>query len=258
MTMEVLVVGAGEMGRWIARTLLQSFDVAFVDRDDAIAVAAAETIQRDADHASHNRTVQAVTGDINATFSIVCLAVPITAIEPAIINYADRAEQAIFDITGVMQTPVEMMQAHCEHLERHSLHPLFAATNAPGNVAFVPDSPGPITNRIVDTVIEAGNHVFRTTPNEHDMAMQTVQASAHAAVLAYALAAADVRDEFATPVSRALDDIVATVTDGTPRVYQEIQTTFRGADEVASAARQIADADSETFNQLYTEAGEHT
>jgi prephenate dehydrogenase (EC 1.3.1.12) len=76
--------------------------------------------------------------------------------------------------------------------------------------------PGPITNRIVDTVIEAGNHVFRTTPNEHDMAMQTVQASAHAAVLAYALAAADVRDEFATPVSRALDDIVATVTDGIP------------------------------------------
>jgi prephenate dehydrogenase (EC 1.3.1.12) len=134
------VVGAGEMGRWIARTLLQSFDVAFVDRDDAIAVAAAETIQRDGDHASHNRTVQAVTDDINATFSIVCLAVPITAIEPSIINYADRAEQAIFDITGVMQTPVEMMQTHCEHLERHSLHPLFAATNAPGNVAFVPDS----------------------------------------------------------------------------------------------------------------------
>ncbi|ERG93437.1 MAG: prephenate dehydrogenase [Haloquadratum walsbyi J07HQW1] len=256
--MEVLVVGAGEMGRWIAQTLHRSFDIAFVDRDDAIAVAAAETIQQDADRSSSHRTVQAITDEPTPTFSAVCLAVPITAIESAIINYADRAEQAIFDITGVMQTPVEIMQTHCQHLERHSLHPLFAAANAPGNVAFVPDAPGPVTDTVIDTITETGNHVFQTTPSEHDTAMQTVQASAHAAVLAYALAAADVRDEFATPVSRALDDIVATVTNGTPRVYQEIQTTFQGADKVASAARRLADADPETFNQLYIEASNHT
>jgi prephenate dehydrogenase (EC 1.3.1.12) len=256
-TMEILVVGAGEMGRWIAQTLLQSFDVTFVDRDDAIAVAAAETIQQNIDYISSDRTVQAITGETTATFSAVCLAVPITVIESVIINRAAQAEQAIFDITGVMQTPVEMMQTHCHHLERYSLHPLFAAENAPGNVAFVPDAPGPVTDTIIDTIAKAGNHIFETTPDEHDRAMQTVQANAHAAVLAYAIAASNVRDEFATPVSRALDDIVTTVTNGTPRVYQEIQTTFQGADEVAIAARRLADADPETFEQLYIQAGEH-
>jgi prephenate dehydrogenase len=37
-------------------------------------------------------------------------------------------------------------------------------------------------------------------------------------------------------------------------VYAEIQATFEGADEVADAARRIADADPETFAALYEEA----
>jgi prephenate dehydrogenase len=85
--------------------------------------------------------------------------------------------------------------------------------------------------------------------------METVQAGAHAAVLAYALAAGEVREEFATPVSTAMDDLVATVTGGTPRVYREIQETFPGAEAVADAARRVADAEGDAYDDLYREAG---
>ncbi len=74
--------------------------------------------------------------------------------------------------------------------QRLSLHPLFAPENAPGNVAVVADALGPDATAVVDAIAAAGNNCFETTVSEHDEAMETVQASAHAAVLAFAMAAA--------------------------------------------------------------------
>jgi len=84
--------------------------------------------------------------------------------------------------------------------------------------------------------------------------METVQAGAHTAVLAYALAADSVREEFATPISSKLEAIATTVTEGDAGVYSEIQSTFEGAKDVAEAAQQITDADAETFAELYQNA----
>ncbi|WP_435182746.1 prephenate dehydrogenase/arogenate dehydrogenase family protein [Halobellus sp. EA9] len=244
--MEVLVVGAGGMGRWAGRTLGSAFSVAFADRDPAVAEAAAEAVDADA---------RAVALDTGETFAAVCLAVPISAADEAIEAHADRASRAMLDVTGVMAEPVTAMRERLPDHERVSLHPLFAPENAPGNVAAVVDAPGPVTERAVEAIEAAGNDVFETDPAEHDAAMETVQAGAHTAVLAYALAAEDVREEFATPVSEALADLVETVTGGTPQVYREIQESFDGADDIAAAARRIADADGEAFEELYAEAG---
>ncbi|WP_435069913.1 prephenate dehydrogenase/arogenate dehydrogenase family protein [Haloplanus sp. C73] len=242
--MDMLVVGAGEMGRWVARTADRP--VAVTDVDPAVADATAAALE----------DVRAVPADTTETFDIVCLAVPISVVEEAVERYAGTAERAMCDVSGVMEGPVAAMRAALPERERVSLHPLFAAGNAPGNVAVVADAPGPATDALRADLRAAGNHCFETTVGEHDRAMETVQAGAHTAVLAYALAAADVREEFATPVSEALDDLVTTVTDGTPRVYREIQETFEGADRVADAARRVADAEGAAFDDLYREAGE--
>ncbi|WP_248897356.1 prephenate dehydrogenase/arogenate dehydrogenase family protein [Haloplanus halobius] len=242
--MDLLVVGAGEMGRWVARTVARP--VALADIDAAAAERAADDIDG----------VRAVPTDTTETFDAVCLAVPISAVADAIDRYAPRAERAMCDVTGVMAAPVDAMRDALPDHERVSMHPLFAASNAPGNVAVVADAPGSVTDAIRDDLAAAGNHLFETTVAEHDEAMETVQAGAHTAVLAYALAAADVREEFATPVSAALDDLVETVTGGTPRVYREIQETFEGDDDVAEAAKRVAEAEGEAFDDLYREAGE--
>ena len=239
--MKLLVVGAGEMGRWVADTV--SADVAFCDADSAVAA--------DAAAAREARRVPPATDEL---FDVVCLAVPMSAIPAAVETYAECATEAIFDVSGVMADPLAAMAEYAPDCERASFHPLFAPPRVPGNVAVVTAKDGPRLTSIREAMREAGNTVFETTTDEHDEAMETVQASAHTAVLAYALAADSVREEFATPVSAQLEDVATTVTEGDAGVYAEIQSTFAGAEAVAEAAERIANADDETFVDLYKQA----
>jgi|AntRauTorcE11897_2_1112592.scaffolds.fasta_scaffold00025_92 prephenate dehydrogenase len=246
--MDLLVVGAGEIGRWIADTVSAdespvTATVAFADREPAIA--------RDA---AGSRDATAVPAEGDTTHDAVCLAVPMSAVPAAVEAYAPRAERAILDVSGEMTDAVAAMREHAPDLERASFHPLFAPPRVPGNVACVLDESGPVVEGVAAAIEAGGNEVFETTSAEHDRAMETVQAGAHAAVLAWRLAGDDVREEFHTPVSAALSEVADTVTEGAPAVYAEIQRAFDGADDVADAAREIADADSEAFADLYEAA----
>ena len=239
--MKLLVVGAGEMGRWVADTVDAA--VAFCDADSSVAADAAGP-----------REARQVSTDTDESFDAVCLAVPMSTMTAAIDQYAPLATEAIFDVSGVMAEPLEAMASAAPDLERASFHPLFAPPRVPGNVAVVTANDGPRLETIRKAMREAGNTVFETTAAEHDQAMETVQASAHTAVLAYALAAESVREEFSTPVSAQLEAVAETVTEGDPGVYAEIQSTFAGAEAVAEAADQIAAAADETFVDLYEQA----
>ena len=246
--MDLLVVGAGEIGRWIADTVSAEESpidptVAFADRDPAVAADAAAA-----------REAETVSVDGDTRHDAVCLAVPMSAVPAAVEQYAPRADRAILDVSGEMSSAIAAMREHASDLERASYHPLFAPPRVPGNVAVVADAGGPVVDGISAAIEAGGNDVFETTPEEHDAAMETVQAGAHAAVLAWRLAGDEVREEFHTPVSAALDEVADTVTEGSPAVYAEIQRAFDGADDVAAAAREIADADSEAFAALYERA----
>jgi prephenate dehydrogenase len=244
--MTLLVIGAGTMGEWFARTLAETTEVAVADTDPERATAVAERLG-----------ATSVPLDTDERFDTVCLAVPISAVEEAIAEHAPKAERAVVDVTGSMAEPVAAMEIHAPDRERLSLHPLFAPENAPGRIAVVADAAGPATDE-VRTALAAANTVFETTPAEHDRAMATVQTGAHAAVLAYALAAEDVREEFHTPISGPLDELTEQVLSGSPQVYTEIQHRFAGAAAVAEAAERIADADDEEFAALYREARDGT
>jgi len=239
--MELLVAGAGEMGRWVADAV--DADVTFADVDPSLAEAAAAA-----------RGANAVTADTTARFDAVCLAVPISVTPEAVADYADNADRAMFDVSGVMAGPIEAMRARCPDRERASFHPLFAPPRAPGTIAAVIDADGPVLRSVRDDFGAGGNEFFETTPAEHDAAMETVQAGAHAAILAWRLAAKEVPEPLHTPVSRRLAAGADTVTEGSPDVYAEIQAAFDGADDVAAAAREIADADPDRFVELYERA----
>ena len=244
-----LVVGAGAMGRWFGRVL----------DDDApapVSLAVTDATEETATAAADELDVRAVPTGTDQTFDGVCVAVPIPAATDVISEFADRAEQAIVDVTGTMADPVRAMQEHAPNCERVSLHPLFAPTNEPGNVPLVAENSGQVTADVVAALRARDNDVFETTPREHDEAMETVQARTHAAVLAYALAAEDVDERFHTPISEGLQSLADQVTDGDARVYSDIQMAFDGADDVAATARRIAEADPETFERLYADAGE--
>jgi prephenate dehydrogenase len=239
--MKLLVVGGGEMGRWFADTVARSDDTIHIcDTDETTAVEAAALL-------GGSVTAEAGTD----TYDVVCIAVPMPAVTSVIEQYAGAASEAICDVTGSMADPVDAMRTAAPDLQRLSLHPLFAPPRAPGNVAAVSDQSGAYSELITERIADAGNTVFDTTPAEHDEAMKTVQASAHAAIFAYAEAADDVADEFHTPVSGALADLVSQVTSGEAQVYSDIQDAFDGAEDVATAAQHVAAADTEEFQELY-------
>jgi len=248
--MDLQVVGAGAMGRWFAGALAadarEPITVTFVDADPDAAASAANALEGNTDKSAVARAPAA---------DVVCVAVPIPAATEAIAAAADRATEAVLDLTGTMTEPVEAMDRHATDLERLSLHPLFAPENEPGNVAAVPATGGPVTDLVRDTLTARGNEWFETTPADHDEAMETVQARTHAAVLAYALARENVDERFHTPISGPLADLADQVTDGDARVYADVQAAFDGAEGVAEAARRVADAEGAAFEALYEDAG---
>ncbi|WP_181692200.1 NAD(P)-binding domain-containing protein [Natronomonas sp. LN261] len=238
--MQLLVVGAGEMGRWFARQG-GADTVAFADRDPATAHEAATA-------ADDARVVEL---DTDETFDVVCLAVPMSAVPDAIAEHAGRATEAVVDVSGEMRDSVAALRTHAEGCERASFHPLFSAANAPGNVPVVVDRGGATVDRIRAALDAAGNEVFETSPSTHDRAMETVQAKAHTAVLAYALTAEEIDPRFHTSLSEPLSELVDGTLGNTPEVYAEIQDRFEGASSVADAARRIAEADRDAFVELY-------
>lgn len=251
--MQLLVVGAGEMGRWFARNG-GADAVAFADQDPRVAEAAAAELDGMGDLPIDD--VRAVPTDTDERFDAVCVAVPMTAVPEAIGTHAPRAREAVLDVSGEMQDSVAALAAHADGRERASFHPLFSPANAPGNVPVVVDRGGPLVDRVRGSLEAAGNRVFETTPEAHDRAMETVQAKVHTAVLAFALAAEPVDPRFHTAVSEPLAGLVEQVVDGSPSVYAEIQDRFEGGEAVAAAARELAAADGEAFVRLYEEAAE--
>jgi prephenate dehydrogenase len=248
--MDVMVVGAGAVGRWFADALVADAPVpvavTFADADPETARDAAAALEG---------SEAAVPASAAAPTDAVCVAVPIPAATDVIAEYADLATDAVLDLTGTMAAPVDAMASHAPDLERLSLHPLFAPGNEPGNVAAVRASPGPVTRLVRETLTARGNEWVETTPDAHDEAMETVQARAHTAVLAYVVAAEDVDQRCHTPVSAALSALAEQVTGGDARVYAEVQAAFDDADDVAAAARKIAEADGAAFESLYEDAG---
>ncbi|AHF99032.1 prephenate dehydrogenase [Halostagnicola larsenii XH-48] len=241
--MDVLIVGGGSMGTWFGSAV--DATVAYTDIDPDAAISAAEATNG-----------QVANLESEERYDAVCLAVPMDHVAEAIAEYAPLAERAILDVSGVMAAPIEAMDAYATDLERVSLHPLFAPERAPGTVAVVREASGPVSAALLEDLVDAGNELLETTVDEHDEAMETIQAQTHAAILSFALAARQVPDGFETPVYDGLEDLARTVTGGTPHVYGEIQQTFDGADAVADAAARIADADGEEFEGLYESAAE--
>lgn len=242
--MDALIVGAGAVGRWFGDLL--DGPVAFADVDPETAQAAADGLgERGA----------AVQLEGPETADVVVIAVPMRVATETIREHAARAEQAVIDLTGSMQGPLSTMAGATPDLERASFHPLFAPEHAPGRVALSVGSAGPTIETLRERLEAAGNTVVEVAPETHDEAMRTVQGRAHAAILAFGLAAEDVPDDLATPVFEELAALLDRVTAGSPGVYADIQATFDGAGDIEAAARRLAEADRTEFAELYDDAG---
>lgn len=240
--MDVLIVGAGAVGRWVATVV--DGPVAFADANEDTAVSAA----------ADSSDARAVPLDGAETFDVVCVAVPMRVAPGVIEAQARRANRAIVDCTGSMAEPLDVMASVAPDRERVSYHPLFAPEHAPGRIAVSTGEDGPTTDALSAAFEASGNELVPVSAEDHDQAMKTIQGRTHAAILAFGLAAEAVPEALATPVFADLDALRDRVTGGSAGVYADIQDVFDGAEEIAAAASQIAEADREEFADLYDDA----
>ena len=242
--MDVLIVGAGAVGRWVGGLL--DWPVAFADVDEERAARAAADVGDRATTASLDGTT---------TYDIVVVAVPMRVATDVIHRHAPRAEKAIIDFVGAMQAPLAAMREAATDLERTSFHPLFAPEHAPGRIAVSRSTSGPITEAVCEALEEAGNELVEVAPETHDEAMKTIQGRTHAAIIAFAMAAEPVPEELGTPVFEELRSLADRVTAGHAGVYADIQATFDGADDVEAAVSRLAAADRDEFEAIYDDVG---
>lgn len=251
MLMDVLVVGAGAVGRWFGG--LVDAPVAFTDADPERAESAAD---------AYGRQVRSVALDSDESFGLVAIAVPMGVADDAVREQAPKAQQAVVDFTGTMERPLRAMADSAPARERVSFHPLFAPESAPGRIAVTESAPGPATNRVREWLTDAENTLVEVDASTHDEAMKTIQGRTHAAILAFALAANDcdegVPDELGTPVYDTLSELADRITGGNERVYSDIQREFGGASDITSAAARLADTDPsdvDAFAEVFEDAG---
>ncbi len=242
--MDALVVGAGDVGRWMASVL--DGPVAFADLDRSAAEAAANDF-------GERASVEELDGD--STYDLVVVGVPMRVGTETIAEQAHRAESAIVDCIGSMEGPLSTMDETVPDLERASLHPLFAPEHAPGRVAISLGVSGPTIDTVISNLEAAGNAMVPVEADVHDRAMETIQGRAHAAILAFGLAAESVPEDLATPVFEDLEALRERVTSGSAGVYADIQAQFDGAADIKAAAEELARADTATFESLYDDAG---
>ncbi len=241
--MRVAIIGAGSMGSWFAELVDGWLEPIIVDVNE----------QRAIELATHVGCDHATIGDLESV-PVICTAVPIPATVDVLEQVAPISTTAVIDLSGTMTAPIATMREHSPSCERISIHALFAPDNEPGNVAAVIEEPNVVWETLRTRLESRDNRVFKTDARTHDQAMETVQAKVHAAIIAYALAADPVDDRFHTPISAELADLAEAVLSGSARVYADIQEAFDGADDLARAANDLAEADPDRFEALYREA----
>ncbi|UZE91970.1 MAG: prephenate dehydrogenase [Methanosarcinales archaeon] len=225
-TKTLIIGGAGEMGRWLARFLKrQDMDVAIADIDTHTPEIADE--------------LGVSVGDVRdvGDFDIVLVSVPIDETEDVISRIAPkmRLGSLLTDVTSVKKGPMEAMKKAPDGVEVIGMHPMFGHT--------VPDVKGqtvilvPVKGRTerwlprIRTLLEDnGAHVEILSAEEHDRITAVVQGLTHFAYISTGatLAALDFEvgksRRFMSPVYEIMIDFVGRILAQNPHLYATIQT----------------------------------
>jgi len=226
-----IVGGAGKMGLWLARFLLQDkHEVILIDSDAARLVSARTQLGVEA--SPDKNAVQEA--------EAIVISVPIDRFEEAAKELSQhvREGQIAVDITSVKAMPVDVMHRYLGRCRVLGAHPVFgpgASGLAGHNVVLTPtcDAESELALKTKPYLEARGAHVQLMTPEEHDRLMAVVLGLAHfiAIVSGDTLLALDnLRNmEHASGVTfRLLMTLVGSVLGEDPSLYASIQNNLPG------------------------------
>jgi prephenate dehydrogenase len=224
-----IVGGAGKMGRWLGRALINEGQSALlIDRDEPRLAEAQRELQTET--SNDYKTI----GEADA----IIFSVPITDFEAVVRAAAPfiRREQVVLDITSVKVMPVEVMHRYLPDCLVLGTHPVFGpgAENLRGhNIVLTPTNAGEekLAEQLKLFLSGRGAVVSLMTPTRHDELMAVVLGLAHFIALVagdtllHLESLADIE-----PVSgvtfRALLTFIGSVLSENPHLYAAIQVNL--------------------------------
>ena len=218
--MNVLIVGAGAMGRWFVQ-LFKGWGwkvwVTDVDRKKSLSLA---------------KELGVEAGDeILPQADLVLVAVPISSTSSVLKEVCGRMKKGalLMEVSSVKEHVVStMLELKSNPVELVALHPLFGpgATSVKGErFAFIPVKEGKLFKEIRKRLEKEGAIMIKTNAKQHDLAMARVQAMTHLLLLCYLHLCG--QEKLQTHLSRSLLELAKAVLAGNPSLYYELQTINR-------------------------------
>ena len=253
-----IVGGAGRMGQWLSRALVQQGqEVVLIDRDNA-------RLQTAIIHLGVEGTTDP--GMISTAGAFI-LAVPISSFEEVVQKLASSTSpgQIAIDVTSVKVMPVAVMHRYLPHCTVLGTHPIFG----PGtkdlreqNVVLTPTSgrEAALARQLGKTLKSHGANVSIMSPEKHDELMAVVLGLAHFIAVVTGdtlLSPGNLKElnEVSGPTFRALLAFVTTVLSEDPELYAAIQVNLAVlpgmeqafADRACSWAEMVKNGDASSF-----------
>lgn len=234
--MRIAVVGAGEMGRWLAKFSKRLGEVVISDVNLRKARRWAQELKVKAD--SWDRAV--------ANAEIIFIAVPISATPEVLKKVAGLVRQGalLVDVASVKLEVVKAMEEIGQDVELVSIHPLFgpgASSLKNKDIVAIPVRPGKRYRKLKGFLVRNGARIVETDAELHDRTMAVVQCLSHFILLAYArtlqsLDRGRLTGKVRTPMFSALMTLAKAASAGRPELYLDIQQQNKYAGLVRCSA----------------------
>jgi len=219
----VAVIGAGEMGRWLANFSRRFAEVTVSDSNQAKARRVAAELKvaaRPAERAA-------------AEADLIFVAVPIARTPGVLLRLAKVAPRGalLVDVASVKGEVVKSMEKIKEDVELVSIHPLFgpgATSLRNKDVVVIPVRPGARYQEFRKILERSGARITEMSADLHDQAMAVIQCLSHFVLLAYlqtlrSLDGVKLSRGLRTPIFSSLAELAKAAAAGKPELYGELQ-----------------------------------
>ena len=225
-----IIGGAGKMGRWLSRFLLEDdFGVIIADANEKSLADAGRRLG--VDIAGSN--IEALRGA-----DYILLSVPVENLEEVLkgIGPHVQTDQVVIDITSTKERPVDLMHRYVGNGRILGAHPLFgpgAGSITNKNVVLTPtdDEEAVLADKITAYLGAKGARVSRMTPQEHDETMSLVLGLSHFIALVAAdtlLSSGEIRPMKTSGSStyKVLLTLIESVLSEDPELYASLQMSL--------------------------------
>ncbi len=221
--MNIAIVGAGDMGRWLATIFKETGGVTISD----ISAKKAEKVASELGVKSKSAAEAVRDADL------VLVAIPISKTPEAVKSFAGVAKRGalLADVASVKTEVVKAMRSIRAEVELVSLHPLFgpgAASVKGKDIVVIPVRAGNRYRYLKRTLKMMGARITEMDANEHDRIMAISQCMTHFVLISYLNAIKSIKwmkqaEKLSTPMFSSFINLAKAILAGNPELYGELQ-----------------------------------